>query len=181
MTPALRLRWRQALRRLGPSGLAALPLLAAALVLAAATPPLSRRAEQLAQALARRGAAATRPAPALDGPPPLARQISGFVASFPPLAQSSSDLDAVFQSAGRHQVQLLKGEYQLKNDPGAPLLTYSAAFPVHADYAALREFSADVLRALPHASMDELRMARSDAGSVALDSVVRFTFVYRSR
>jgi len=52
---------------------------------------------------------------------------------------------------------------------------------VRTDYGAIKAFAADVLRALPNASMDELRMSRSDAGSTTIDSVLRFTFVYRSR
>jgi hypothetical protein len=35
------------------------------------------------------------------------------------------------------------------------------------------------LLAVPNASMDELRMARSAAGSNVLESVVRFSFVYQ--
>jgi hypothetical protein len=50
---------------------------------------------------------------------------------------------------------------------------------VQSQYGALKDFIADVLRALPNASMDDLRMSRSNAGSTTLDTVVRFTFVYR--
>ena len=76
-------------------------------------------------------------------------------------------------------MQLNKGEYQLKREPNAPFVTYTATFPMRNDYATFKDFAAEVLRALPHVSMDELRMARNDAGATALDSVVRFTFVYR--
>jgi len=76
-------------------------------------------------------------------------------------------------------VELARGEYQLKSEAGTPLVTYTATFPVHTEYGALKQFTGDVLTALPHVSMDELRMARPDAGSGVLDSVVRFTFIYR--
>ena len=56
----------------------------------------------------------------------------------------------------------------------------TATFPIRNDYGTLKDFSADVLTALPHVSMDELRMTRDAAGSASLDAVVRFTLFYRS-
>ena len=45
-------------------------------------------------------------------------------------------------------MQLTKGEYQLKSEPNAAFVVYTATFPVHGDYDALKGFSADVLNAL---------------------------------
>ena len=172
--------WRQALRRLGRSGLVALALLAGAALVAAWMPRLEQRGDQLRAALAA-AASASAPAPMAVRRVPVGEQLGEFIAAFPPLARNAADLDEVFESASRHHLQLLKGEYQFKQEPNAPLVTYSATFPVRNDYAATKAFAADVLRALPNASLDELRMSRSDAGSTTIDSVVRFTFVYRSR
>ncbi|CAN5818044.1 hypothetical protein BH11PSE8_BH11PSE8_39960 [soil metagenome] len=172
--------WRRAQRRLGPFGLAALALLVPTLLLAAWLPRLNRESEQLRTAWATQAAHATRPAPAAPSRVPVGQQIGEFVAAFPLLAQSANDLDEVFRSAARHHLQLLRGEYQLKHDAQAPLSNYTVTLPVRSEYGAVKDFAADVLRALPNASLDELRMSRADAGSTVLESVVRFTFVYRS-
>ena len=155
-------------------------LLVAALMIAAWIPRLERQGEQLRLTLATKIAAASRAGRPPPAPVPVGEQVREFIAALPPLTQNASDLEAVFQSAKRRNVALLKGEYQLKQDPQAPLVTYIATFPVHSQYSALKDFTADVLRELPNSSMDELRMTRSDAGSLTLDAVVRFTFVYRS-
>jgi hypothetical protein len=176
--PLMRL-WQRMLRRFGRPGIVAVALLVAALVMAALIPGLQRQGDQLRLALTSTAAAASRPGPALPRTVPVEEQIHDFVAAFPPLAQSPGDLDEVFQSARRRKVPLLKGEYQLQQDTNAPLVTYTATFPVRAEYSAIKDFTADVLRALPNASMDELRMTRSAAGTTALESVIRFSFVYR--
>jgi hypothetical protein len=159
---------------------AAVALLTAALLVAAWIPRLDRQGEQLRLAIAAKLAtAASTPRKLVPVQVPVGDQVREFIVAFPPLTRNADDLDAVFQSAKQHNVALLKGEYQLKQEPHAPLVTYTATFPVQSQYGALKDFIADVLRALPNASMDDLRMSRSNAGSTTLDTVVRFTFVYR--
>ena len=175
----LRRCWQRALRRVGVSGLIGLALLVPILLLALWIPRLASQADELRVALSARADAVARRAPPVRRAPDGERVIE-FVAGFPPLAQSASDLEQVFATARRRKVILLKGEYQLKPEPNTPLVSYTATFPVQIEYGALKDFAADVLTALPHASMDELRMSRADAGAGVLDSVVRFTFVYRS-
>ena len=46
-------------------------------------------------------------------------------------------------------------------------------------YGALKAFAADVLTALPHAGLEDLQLLRDSAGSTELESVVRFTLIYR--
>ena len=103
-----------------------------------------------------------------------------YVDGFPAMNRNAEDLAQIFAAAQGHHVQLTKGEYQLKADPGAAFVVYTATFPLHGDYDAIKGFSADVLDALPHVAMDELHLSRDNAGSTALDAVVRFTFYYRS-
>ncbi|MDH5331633.1 MAG: hypothetical protein OEW27_16955, partial [Aquincola sp.] len=86
----------------------------------------------------------------------------------------------VFAAARRYNVNLPKGEYVLKAEPNTPLVSFTATFPVRNEYGAIKAFTADVLTTLPHVSMDDLRLARNDAGTGVLDAVIRFTFVYRS-
>ena len=180
MNTNLRGIWRRGFRRLGPIGVAA-----AALGLGAI--PLAGWALRLhSQGNAQRATVETKTDLMEKQVPvatvrrmPVGQQIEEFVGTFPSLSQNSEDLKEVFLSAKRHQVPLPRGEYQLKNEANAPLLAFTATFPLNASYGSTKDFTAEVLRKLPHAAMDELRMTRSAAGSAELESSVRFTLIYR--
>jgi hypothetical protein len=180
MNAALHRIWRLTLRRLGSAGVVALALLVPSAVIAWWVPRLSRDTDDLRATLAIRAEAAARPATPTRRALSNADLLQEFGSRFPPLTQSASDLERVFALAKQRNVELLKGEYQLKSEANTSLVSYIATFPVHNEYGALKAFAADVLESMPHVSMDELRMSRNDSGSGALDSVVRFTFVYGS-
>jgi hypothetical protein len=172
--------WLKLVRRLGRSGVAGAIALLAAIALAAELPRLQREAREAAAsraALAPAGQHRVLAQPASLSPADTAR---AYVDGFPALRQNAADLVQVFAAADRHHVLLAKGEYQLKSEPNAAFVVYAATFPVHGEYDSLKGFSADVLNALPHVAMDELHLSRDNAGSTALDAVVRFTFYYRS-
>jgi len=172
--------WLALVRRIGYAGIAGGLVLAAGLALAIALPTLERDTREATSAMAARALAArqqVRTAPASASPADAAR---AYVEGFPALSQNAADMAQVFAAAQLRHLQLPKGEYQLKAEPNAPFVMFTATYPVHADYDSLKGFSADVLSALPHVSMDELRMSRDTAGSTTLDAVVRFTFFYRS-
>ena len=173
--------WQRAVRRLGMPGVVALLLLLPLLAIVLSLPRLESQSDELRVALATELEVSARQAP--PAPPRKSRVelTTDFVAGFPFIEQSSSDLEKVFALATQRKLALPKGDYQLKQEPNAPLLTYTVSLPLRSEYGALKDFAADVLSALPHVSMDEMRMTRSDAGSAVLDSMVRFTFVYRSR
>jgi hypothetical protein len=172
--------WQRALRRVGTPGLLALALLLPTLVIALWMPRLNRQADEMRAALVARADAVARQSQPVRRPLSDREQALEFMAGFPALLQSASDLETVFALAERSHVKVLKGEYQLKAEPNSPLVAYTATFPVRNGYGALKEFTGEVLKALPHASLDELRMTRTEAGNGELDAVVRFTFVYRS-
>ena len=172
--------WRRNLRRFGPLGIAAGFLAVAALALAAWIPQLHSQDDELHAKLKERAIPAPTSVPASNVPSMTeVQQIGEFIAAFPPMSQNSSDLNEIFQSAKRHSIQLTRGEYQLKDDANTPLVILTATFPVNGAYGPTKEFTADVLRALPHVSLDELRMTRSAAGMSALESSIRFSLVYR--
>lgn len=171
--------WHRTLRDAGPLGITGVALLLAALLLASAIPSLQRQGQALRLAVAAKSTTPMPGAVRVARRVPVGEQVVEFVAAFPLLSQSPGDLDEVFQSARRHNVQLPRGEYQLKQDASAPLVIYTATFAVRTSYGAIKDFTADVLAALPHASMDELRMNRGASGSTELESVIRFSFVYR--
>ena len=179
MNTALRGLWLRLLRRVSPYTLLAVALLLAAAGVLVWTQALDRQSDTLRRALATRRAAQPANTAPVQRQMPLGEQVDAFVDAVPALQASATDLEQVFRSADLHKLQLPKGEYKFKQSPNEPLASYTATFPVHADYGSIRDFCADVLRALPNASMEELRMARSSADSTVLEAVVRFTFVYR--
>jgi hypothetical protein len=180
MRRELRRLWIRLTRALGVSGTVAIALLIPAIGLAAWMPTFRRDAVDAAallvvktQLASPRAQTGTRSISDVE----LTRE---FVAGFPILEQNATDIESIFEAAKAHNVALLKGEYQLKLEPNASFVVYTATFPIRSDYGALKDFSADVLKALPHVAMDELRLTRDSAGSTSIDAVVRFTFFYRS-
>lgn len=172
--------WHRTLRRVGPLSVVAGIFTAGAVALAAWAVQLDGQGDAMRQQVQAHAASAPTPDQAVQARPvPVGQQIDAFVATFPPLAQNPADLSEVFQSAKRHDIQLPRGDYQLKNDMNAALVVLTATFSLSAAYGPTREFAADVLRALPHASMDELRMTRSAADVGALESSIRFSLVYQ--
>ena len=171
--------WLRLVRRVGYSGIAGGLVLVAGLALAASLPALKRETQDSVASMARTQAAREH-LPARAAPVSPGDAARAYVDAFPALSQNAADVAQVFAAAQLRHIPLPKGEYQLKAEPNAPFVTYTATFPVHGDYEALKGFSADVLSALPHVAMDELRLSRDSAGSATLDAVVRFTFFYRS-
>lgn len=170
---------RRVVRAIGYSGPAALLLLLASAAIALWLPRLDhdlRRtqaevSDRIARLRAHRGVSLREP----SGHERLAQ----YIGAFPLPTQMAADLGAIYASAGRHNLDLPKGEYQLKAEPGSPFLTYAVTLPVHAQYGLVKAFAANVLLDLPHASLDELRLSRKAADAEMLDAVVRFTLVYR--
>ena len=172
--------WRRVVRQHGPYGIAASLFLLTALALAAWLPRLTRANEALRAEAQRLSIERPVTAPArVIRQVPLDQQVGEFLAGFPPQTQNPVDLRHVFRIAEAHHVSLPKGEYLLKNEANAPLLTVTVSLPITADYASIKAFSAEILESVPNASLDELRMTRNEAGSKVLDSLVRFSFVYR--
>jgi hypothetical protein len=172
--------WWTVIRRIGYAGAAGVVLLAAAIALLAALPALERDTRAATSEMALRALAERQPGRSVPVAATPADAARAYVEGFPALSQNAADLAQVFAAAQLRHLQRAKGEYQLKAEPNEAFVMYTATYPVHADYDALKGFSADVLNALPHASMDELRMSRDSAGSTTLEAVVRFTFFYRS-
>ena len=172
--------WRRALRKIGASGVIALILLALAAAAGLSIPSLSHRADELRSTLTSRADEIARKGQSVRRNISSSEQVGEFVSAFPQLSHSADDLAQVFAAARRYDMSLPKGEYVLKAEPNAPLVSVTATFPVRHEYGVIKSFTADVMTALPNVSMDELRMARGDAGSGVLDAVIRFTFVYRS-
>ena len=181
MKPVLVRFWRRAVRVIGYSGPAAVLLLLVAVALALWLPRLDHDLKRIqAEVSYRTSRLSARGGVSLREPSGDER-LAQYIEAFPMPAQMAADLGAIYASAGRHKLDLLKGEYQLKTEPGSPFVTYVVTLPVHAQYGLVKAFASNVLLDLPHASLDELRLSRDTAQGEMLDAVVRFTLVYRSR
>jgi hypothetical protein len=175
---AWRIGWRRIQRRIGWAGIAALFLALLGVGLAAWLVDVQRDADAIHQ-LRVTHRPVPRPVTAMATAATVQGGVDEWVGGFPTLAQNAADLAVIFASAERNHVALTKGEYQLKTESGSPFVVYTASFPVRAPYSALKAFAADVLTKLPHGGLDDLQLMRDSAGATELESVVRFTLIYR--
>jgi len=173
--------WWRGRRRFGRLGMLGLALLGTATALLAALPAMDRAVEHSRLALQSRRDALAASAPSAVPVPSEREQLDRFVGAFPPLSQNARDMNELFNSASQAHVALTKGDYALRTEAGSPFVVYTVTLPLRDGYPAIKAFAAEVLRTLPHASLDELRVARNDAGDATLDASLRFTLVYRRR
>jgi len=172
--------WRIWRVRLGPVGLAGLLLLALAAAAIAYVPFLQSEAEVLQSEVAtlrlqlESAQRTARPAGAA--------QADTLRDLLPTLDTGTRDLRAVFAAAGRHRVELPKGDYTLSHaEDGSGVARLEIVLPIKERYATIKALVADLLNELPHASLSELRMERSAATANQLDARVRLTLYYRER
>jgi hypothetical protein len=178
---ALARGWQGLRRRLGWGGLAGALVLALAGVLLLVADSLrnTAAASQASLESQRRqlsGLKRQAPAPVSESP-----NTDNFADTFPLAVQSAADLRVIFECAEKAQITLPKGDYALKADNSSPFITYTVTFPVREPYARLKLMASAVLQALPHAALEEVRLARADSAGVDLDATLRFTLVYRRR
>jgi hypothetical protein len=112
-------------------------------------------------------------------PPDPADQMAQFRAWFPTEEKNVDDLRTLFRIAGEQRIVLARGDYGAARRPDAQLSTYDVVLPIHTTYAGVRAFVAAVLNALPHASLEEMRIERSAAGNDTVEARVHLTLYYR--
>ena len=177
--PHARRLWLRVHRMLGwPGVVGAMLVLGAGLLLAVLT-PLQHDADALHMSLSQQRDALRKRAPPAAPQDAAAERARRYVESFPPPSQRADDVEQLFKSAQSAGVELPKGNFAPKTEQGSPFTVYTVTLPLRARYPALKVFVADVLESLPHASLEELRMTRADAGSGQLESVVRLALYYR--
>ena len=90
-------------------------------------------------------------------------------------------MKAVFALAARHGLTLEQGEYRTTVDRNARLVAYQVNLPVKGNYTAIWQFAMDVLRAVPHASLDDVAFRRDAIGEAGVDARLRLTFYLAER
>jgi len=178
-------QWR-ALRvaeRIGLPGLAAAVLLPAlAVAWLALSVPAAQRLEQLDAdnaRLARKAAARATRTP--GAPVSTADQLAGFENGFAPPQALSQSYARLWTLARRHGLQLRQADFKLADTGQDAVARYTIVVPLAAEYAPLRAFVADALRADPALALEEMNLRRTDARSTLLEARLRFVlFVRRS-
>ncbi|BDT58234.1 hypothetical protein MasN3_17280 [Massilia varians] len=130
---------------------------------------------------ARRQAAMPPPAPrALAAPAPSADQnLAHFYASLGERGKVERQLKTLFALAEKNGLTLRQGEYRGSQDRAGRFFTYQITLPVTGRYGAIWQFAFDALRALPHASLDDVAFRRDAIGNEAVEARLRLT-LYQS-
>lgn len=111
-----------------------------------------------------------------------AERLVKFQNWFPSVDTTTADLRKIFKAADASHVALAKGEYSLTPIEGSGgLQRFDVILPVKEHYGPVKNFVADVLNALPHASLVELHVERPGAGADQVDSRVHFTLFYKGQ
>lgn len=168
---ALLLRARLRLARIDPLLALVLTLLLAGAIAQALLLPARARLNDDYEAarLAARTPLPPRPAPAA-APPSSDQNLREFYATLGERRGVEQQLKQVFALAER------QGEYRATNDRNARLVAYQVNLPVKGSYGAIWEFAMDVLRAIPHASLDDVAFRRDSVGEAGVEARLRLTF-----
>ncbi|WP_051933663.1 hypothetical protein [Massilia sp. BSC265] len=128
-------------------------------------------------AAARRQAALPPSVPgAIAPPPPSADQnLAHFYASLGGRRNVDRQLKTLFALAEKNGLALRQGEYRSSQDRAGRFLTYQITLPVTGRYGAIWQFAFDALRALPHASLDDVGFRRDAIGSETVEARLRLT------
>ena len=115
-------------------------------------------------------------APLIPAVAPLAQdRVADFYDALGERRHAEQQLKTIFALAQKYGVAIAAAEYKTSFDKVSHLHSWQIALPVRGSYAALRQFSEQVLLAIPFAALDELRIKREAIGSPQLDARLRFT------
>jgi hypothetical protein len=176
-------RWmRTLLERFGTFGLIGIGLLLLALGLGVLTPQLTREAEDLRGEAERTRGRLDEARRSLAEQPGSTQRATQLRALFPTTDHATADLRVMFDTAQKNRIDLVKGEYALAHgDDASRLRRFEVTFPVKERYVTIKSFVAEVLNAVPHASLSELRLERTASNVDKLDARVHFTLFYREQ
>ncbi len=184
----LQLTWVKGARRslrgtrktLGTFGLVGLSLLLLAGGLYFYAPTLDQQARRMRADVDRARGQLDDVRKQLASRPNTAHQAAQMREWFPTSDHVTADLRVLFDTARKNHVELLKGEYTMTAGADASRLQrFEVVLPVRDRYVTIKSFVGEVLNAVPHASLSELRIERNAATADQLDARVHFTLFYR--
>jgi hypothetical protein len=124
---------------------------------------------------ARAAAARPAPPPAPPAPPSADQNLAHFYGALGQRQLLERQLKEVFALAQRHGLVLRQGEYRSSQDRAGGFTTYQLNLPVKGRYGAIWAFAFDLLRALPHASLDDVSFRRDAIRDENVEARLRLT------
>jgi hypothetical protein len=125
--------------------------------------------------LARRQAAIPAPPPPPAPPPSADQNLAHFYGALGQRQGVERRLKTLFALAEKNGLVLRQGEYRSNYDRTAKVHTYQINLPVTGRYGAIWQFAFDALRALPHASLDDIAFRRDAIGDEHVEARLRMT------
>jgi hypothetical protein len=100
---------------------------------------------------------------------------------FPSSSDYTADLAQIFDIAKSQGIVLASGDYRDADPTALGLDTRLVDLRITENYGTLKEFLANVLNAMPHAAVQELRIERKDGTAVKHQVFLKLALVYSPR
>ncbi|WP_229215801.1 hypothetical protein [Duganella sp. CY15W] len=169
--PALLLRVRIALLRLGVPACVAIVLCVAGIAAWAwLLPQRAAQAQLMAKPLPAPSTLVTAP------PPPSANQnLAAFYEVLGEKRYAEQQVKVLFDLAAKANITLYQGEYKASYDKASRVSTYQINLPVKGPYQSIWQFAMQGLREMPFASLDEVAFRRDNIADTTVEARLRFT------
>lgn len=141
----------------------------AMLLLLQASSRLEREYDEAQRSARTPVASAAVPAPSVD------IRLARFRDTLGAQESVQQQLAQVFALASQHGLVLRQGEYRRTTRPAARVVAYQINLPVKGSHEAVWQFALDVLRALPHAALDEVVFRREAIADPSVEARLRMT------
>jgi len=114
------------------------------------------------------------------GPSVEPSQMEQFLEFFPPLETAPRWLRTLYSIAARERLELLKGNYRIREDPVLMLAHYTISLPMRGRYPQVRRFIAAALNEVPVASVEGVVFQRDKISDGAVEANVTLTLHLRT-
>ena len=100
--------------------------------------------------------------------------------ALPDVATRGKDIGALLAAAAQSELVVERADYTVESIAGVPLSKLHANLPVTGSYANVRRFIAEVLNAMPNATLESIQLERADTQSARLQATLRIVLFYRT-
>lgn len=165
-------------RHFGPPAWMALALLALCLIVQFQVRPAQERTRTslMLQAVQAERAAAQRQ----KNPHESMRDRDPLSEALPEVGARGRDIGMLLASATRSELTVDRADYVVESIAGVPITKLHANLPVTGSYSNVRKFIADVLNAMPNATLESIQLERTDTQSTKLQATLRIVLFYRT-